>query len=146
MVLTVLSLSHVDALIVCGVNTRSESPADSHLNSFAVCLIMCLHHEWCDDVCHAQEAQQLVPVLPLKCFRRVYLWLYLSTTFTQTQPAASTQLRSNGLSIITLWLPWLVKAFCNHVFGAQRFISLKPEGYREGKKQQQCDVFESKDI
>lgn len=86
---------------------------------------MCLHHEWCDDVCHVQEAQQLVPVLPLKCFRRVYLWLYLSTTFTQTQPPASTQLRSNGLSIITLWLPRLVKAFCDHFFWSSALHKFK---------------------
>lgn len=105
-VLSVLSPSHVDALIVCEVNTRWESAAaDSQRNSSVVCWIMCLHHEWCDDACHVQEAQQLVPVLPLKCFRRVYLWLYLSTTFTQSQPPAPTQLRSNGLSIITLRLP-----------------------------------------
>lgn len=129
-----------------GAERRSEMPTFvrlhpnflslilQRLNSFAFCLIVCLHHEWCDNVCHVQEAQQLVPVLSLKCFSRVYLWLYLSTTFTQTQPPASTQLGSNGLSIITLWLPWLVKAVCNHFLGAQYFVSLKPEGYWEEKK------------
>lgn len=122
-VLSVLCSSHVDALIACEVNTRS---ADSHLNRVPVCLVMCLQREWCDDVCHVQEAQQLVLVLPLKCFSRVYLRLYLSTTFTQTQPPASTQLGSKGRSIITLRRPRLVKAFYNHFFVAPHFISLKP--------------------